>query len=300
MSSNTVATKQAAPQSVLLNFALGGISGSTATLFIQPVDMVKVRIQLLSETGRQGLGFISVGKELIKENGFKYLYKGLDTAIVRQLFYGTTRLGLFYTFLDYWKKKNSGEATIFQKSISSVMAGGIAAFVSNPADLILVRMQADGTLPADQRRNYKNVFDGVARVTKDEGFFKLWRGCLPTMARACTINLALLAPFEEFKHRLKNLIPHTHARTIISSLMASFIGSFASLPFDNAKTKLQKMKSVDGVLPYKGIVDCVLKTVKNEGASKLWVGFSTYYIRIGPHVIITLAMNDFLRSTFIK
>ena len=140
----------------------------------------------------------------------------------------------------------------------------------------------------------------MKRVTKDEGFTKLWRGCLPTIARACIINLALLAPFEEFKLRLKNVITNVHTRTIVSSLMASFIGSFASLPFDNAKTKLQKMKAVNGVLPYDGIVDCMLKAIRNEGASKLWVGFPTYYIRIGPHVIITLVMNDFLRSIFIK
>jgi len=299
MSSNSAPKKQA-PQSMALNFILGGLSGSSATLCIQPIDMIKVRIQLLSEMGRKNVGFLTVGKELIAENGFKYLYKGLDTAIVRQLFYGTTRLGLFYTQLDYWKKKNHGEPTIFQKSISSIIAGGVGAFVSNPADLILVRMQADGTLPVDQRRNYKHVFDGMSRVINEEGFTKLWRGSLPTIARACIINLALLAPFEEFKHRLKNVIPNTHTRTIVSSLMASFIGSFSSLPFDNAKTKLQKMKAVDGVLPYNGIVDCVMKTVKNEGASKLWVGFPTYYIRIGPHVIITLVMNDFLRSIFIK
>jgi solute carrier family 25 oxoglutarate transporter 11 len=243
---------------------------------------------------------MQVGRELIKENGLAYMYKGLDSAIVRQLFYGTTRLGLFYTFIDYWKKKNPPEPTLFQKSISSFFAGGIAAFVSNPADLILVRMQADNTLPVEQRRNYKNVFHGIKTVVTDEGFFKLWRGCVPTIARACVINLALLAPFEEFKHRLKDVITHTHARTIVSSLMASFIGSFASLPLDNAKTKLQKMKAVNGVLPYSGIVDCMMKTVNKEGFAKLWVGFPTYYIRIGPHVIITLAINDFLRKIFIK
>ena len=296
---NSVVAKQ--PASMVMNFAFGGISGSTATLAIQPLDMIKVRIQLLSELGRKNLSFISVGREIVKESGFGYLYKGLDSAIVRQLFYGTTRLGLFYSFLDYFKKKNhTGEATIIQKSISSFFAGGIAAFVSNPADLILVRIQADGTLPKEQRRNYKNVFDGIFRVVKEEGFTKLWRGCTPTIARACTINLALLAPFEEFKHRLKNTIANVHARTIVSSLMASFIGSAASLPLDNAKTKLQKMKAVNGVLPYNGIVECMLKTIKSEGASKLWVGLPTYYIRIGPHVIITLFMNDFLRSVFIK
>lgn len=282
----------------ILNFILGGISGSTATLAIQPLDMIKVRIQLLSEQGIKNLNPVKIAKEIIQKDGFLSLYKGLDSAIVRQLFYGTTRLGLFYSFLDHYKHKNNGkEVTLAQKSISSFCAGGIAAMVANPADLILIRMQADGTLPLEQRRNYKNVLDGFRRVASEEGIPKLWRGVFPTIQRACIINLALLAPFEEFKHKLKNLIKDTHTRTIVSSLLASLIGSFASLPLDNSKTKLQKMKpDSSGNLPYKGIIDCMGKTIANEGVSKLWVGLPTYYIRIGPHVIITLVLNDYLRS----
>lgn len=280
-----------------LNFILGGTSGSIATCFVQPIDMIKVRIQILSEQGVKNIGPVKVAKDLLASNGIMYFYKGLDSAILRQLTYGTTRLGCFYSFLDFFKKKNKGgEPTIIQKSISSFFAGGIGAFVGNPADLILVRMQADATLPVEHRRNYKNVFHGASCIVRDEGFTNLWRGCSPTITRACIINLAMLAPFEEMKHRLKNAIPNVQIRTIIASLMASFLGSFASLPFDNAKTKMQKMK--DG--QYKGIVDCMTKTIKNEGASKLWVGLPTYYLRIGPHVIITLLMNDLLRSLFIK
>jgi solute carrier family 25 oxoglutarate transporter 11 len=193
--------------STISNFLFGGISGSTATLIIQPIDMIKVRIQLLSELGHKNLNPLTVGKEIIKKNGYMSLYKGLDSAILRQIFYGTTRLGLFYSFLDYFKKNNNGkEATLFQKSISSILAGGIGAFVANPSDLILIRMQADGTLPPEQRRNYKNALDGFIKIIKNEGVLELWRGASPTILRACIMNLALLAPFEEFKNHLKYTI----------------------------------------------------------------------------------------------
>ena len=67
------------------------------------------------------------------------------------------------------------------------------------------------------------------------------------------------------------------------------------MPFDNAKTKIQKMKKgPDGTFPYKNIFDAMSKTVKNEGVSKLWVGFPTFYFRIAPHVCITLITQDFL------
>ena len=70
------------------------------------------------------------------------------------------------------------------------------------------------------------------------------------------------------------------------------------MPFDNAKTKIQKMqKKADGTFPYKNIFDAMGKTISNEGFTKLWVGFPTFYVRIAPHVCITLLMQDFLTDT---
>lgn len=43
-------------------------------------------------------------------------------------------------------------------------AGGLAAIVGTPADVALIRMQADTTAPPDQRRGYKNVFDALSYV----------------------------------------------------------------------------------------------------------------------------------------
>lgn len=45
-----------------------------------------------------------------------------------------------------------------------------------------------------------------------------------------------------------------------ASAIAGFFASFLSLPFDNAKTKMQKMKpNAEGVLPYKDIFDALKK-----------------------------------------
>jgi solute carrier family 25 oxoglutarate transporter 11 len=74
--------------------------------------------------------------------------------------------------------------------------------IGNPADLCLVRFQADGSLPVDQRRNYKNVFDAMGRIVKEEGLLTLWRGSGSTIARAMSMNLGMLAPFEEAKDRI--------------------------------------------------------------------------------------------------
>lgn len=45
-----------------------------------------------------------------------------------------------------------------------------------------------------------------------------------------------------------------------ASAIAGFSAAFCSLPFDNLKTKLQKMKAgPDGKYPYKGFFDCFTK-----------------------------------------
>ena len=85
-----------------------------------------------------------------------------------------------------------------------------------------------------------------------------------------------------------------------ASAISGFLSSFASLPFDNIKTKLQKQKMTpEGVLPYSSFFDCFRKSVAREGISGLWVGFfPTYYIRIAPHIMITLIVQNWLTKQF--
>jgi solute carrier family 25 oxoglutarate transporter 11 len=84
-------------------------------------------------------------------------------------------------------------------------------------------------------------------------------------------------------------------------MVSGFLSSFCSLPFDNAKTKLQKMKAgPDGKFPYKNIFDTMGKTVTREGFTRLWVGYPTFYLRIAPHVCITLITQDLLTDVVKK
>lgn len=63
-------------------------------------------------------------------------------------------------------------------------------------------MQNDTTLKPEERRNYKNVVDAFRRIINEEGVLALWRGCIPTIIRAMSLNLGMLAPYDEVKERL--------------------------------------------------------------------------------------------------
>lgn len=90
---------------------------------------------------------------------------------------------------------------------------------------------------------------------------------------------------------------HDKAVLFSASMISAVATSTASLPFDNIKTKLQKMKRLpDGTLPYSGFLDCVFKTAAREGVTGFWAGLPTYYFRVGPHSIITLLSSEYLRK----
>lgn len=184
----------------------------------------------------------------------------------------------------------------------SLTAGGLGSIVGTPADLILVRMQADTTLPLEQQRGYKSFFDAARRIPAEEGVLSLWSGGMPTVVRAMSLNLGMFTTYEESKERLTKLMPNNvNLAWFISSAFAGSVAAAMSLPFDNAKTKMQKMVPNEaGEMPYKNIFDAMQKEIKFNGVTGLWAGLPTYCIRIAPHVMITLIVSERLKGFFAK
>jgi solute carrier family 25 (mitochondrial oxoglutarate transporter), member 11 len=223
----------------------------------------------------------------------------IDSALMRQAVYTTSRFGIFLTLSDYLRKKNNGENLSFaQKGLASLSAGGIASAIGSPADLILIRMQADSMLPVEQRRNYTSVFNAARRIPAEEGITALWKGGVPTVTRAMALNFGMFTTYEEAKERFQKAMPNNKSLAwVLATISAGAMAATLSLPFDNAKTKMQKQKAgPDGRLPYKNIFDCMAKEVRNSGPAGLWVGLPTYITRIAPHVIISLTAADWLRK----
>lgn len=274
-----------------LPFVNGGLSGMFATACIQPVDMVKVRLQLAGEGVKTGPKptAIGVARDILAQGKVMDLYTGLSAGLLRQAVYTTARLGFFDTFsnaLASRAEKNGTSVTFLERAAAGLSAGGLAAMIGNPADLALIRMQSDGLKPKEKRANYRSVFDALKRIAANEGVGALWGGASPTVIRAMALNFGQLTFFAEAKSQLKTHAPSLSesSNRFGASMIAGFFASFFSLPFDFVKTRLQKQqKGPDGKKPYKGFLDCAKKVAKDEGLLRFYRGFGTYYVRIAPH-----------------
>merc|ERR1712070_919626 len=122
-------------------------------------------------------------------------------------------------------------------------------------------------------------------------------GASMTSARAMSTNFGSLAFNAQAKEILKENGASSSVQVFGGALIAGFFSSFFSLPMDFVKTQLQKMKAapITGEMPFKGPVDCAVQQVRSGGITRLWAGFPTYYVRMAPHAMIALVVQDKLK-----
>lgn len=211
-----------------------------ATCFVQPLDLVKTRMQTsgVGAATKEYKTSFHLIKAIVKNEGIFGMYNGLSAALLRQATYTTTRLGVYQYLYDNFSADGKNP-NFFTKAALGMTAGAIASFVGTPAEISLIRMTADGRLPAAERRNYKSVVDALYRIVTEEGLLTLWRGAIPTMGRAMVVNGAQLATYSQAKQVLlgtghfdDNVICHFWA-----SMFSGLVTTAASLPVDIAKTR---------------------------------------------------------------
>jgi len=272
-----------------------------ASACIHPIDLSKVRLQLFKtiNPNKPLPSAFSMLRDMILKDGIKSIYAGLSASLMRQAVYGTARIGLHRSFSEHLMAKNEGKPLSFLEKVGSGMgAGAIAVSIGTPFDVSLVRMQGDSMKEQAKRRGYKNVFDALIRVAREEGLATLWTGVVPNIGRGMAMNVGQLACFDQAKEVFAPLIgdlpgqPASIGTQAAASTVAGFTATAFSLPFDLMKSRLQ-----DGT-KYKGLVDCFVQTLRSEGPMAFWTGFGAYYMRTAPHAMIILMSTEPIRNAY--
>lgn len=301
-------------------FVEGGIASIVAGCSTHPLDLIKVRMQLQGENQvpsmRPALAFhanssavhvsapprvgpVGVGVRIIQQEGVAALFSGVSATVLRQTLYSTTRMGLYDVLKQKWTDPETRNMPLVRKITAGLIAGGIGAAVGNPADVAMVRMQADGRLPPAQRRNYKSVVDAITSMAKQEGVTSLWRGSSLTVNRAMLVTASQLASYDQIKENIlsKGWMSDGLGTHVTASFSAGFVAAVASNPVDVIKTRVMNMKVEAGKEPpYKGALDCALKTVRSEGPMALYKGFIPTISRQGPFTVVLFVTLEQVRK----
>ncbi|KAL0822036.1 hypothetical protein ABMA28_005408 [Loxostege sticticalis] len=275
-----------------VNFVLGGMSGMMAISIVQPADLVKTRMQLRGP-GEKRMTFLGMTRDIVNKEGVRGLYTGLTAALFRQATYGTGRLGCFNGLMDIYKG-SYGTPSFAMKLVMAMVSGGFGAFIGTPAEVALIRMTADGRLPPERRRNYTNVFNALSRIAREEGVTTLWRGAVATCTRALVVNGAQLGSYAQAREMLLSTFGNGITLHFVSSMIAGFVTSVASLPVDMIKTQVQYAPKGTSQM------SVLMSIVKNEGVLALWKGLLPTYLKIGPMTVLTFIFLEQLNALYYK
>lgn len=239
---------------------------------------------------------------MLKTEGFKSIYAGLSAALVRQAVYITSRIGFHRSISNELQARNHGKPISFaMKTFAGMVSGSLAVCIGTPFDVAVVRMQADSMKPLEARRRYKGVFNALFRVVKEEGVMKLYSGLVPNVMRGMAVNVGMLSCFDQAKEFISLNVMHEPLGTspsVATQIMASLVGSFSasalSLPFDLLKSRLQNDSR------YKGFLDAAQKVLIKEGPLAFWTGFSAYYMRTAPMLMIILMSQESISQLYKK
>ena len=150
--------------------------------------------------------------------------------------------------------------------------------VASPTDLVKVRMQAEGKLAPGTAKKYPSAVGAYGVIVRQEGLAALWTGLTPNIMRNSIINAAELASYDQFKQSFLGVGMKDDVGThIASALGAGFVACCVGSPVDVVKSRVMG----DSTGKYKGFVDCVTKTLANEGPMAFYGGFLPNFARLG-------------------
>lgn len=80
----------------------------------------------------------------------------------------------------------------------------------------------------------------------------------------------------------------------ICAFMAGFTATCVGSPFDVIKTRM-----MNRAIPYTGFLDCVFKTLKNEGPLAFYNGFTANFMRIGTwNIVMFITLEQIKKIMF--
>eukprot|EP00934_Nitzschia_sp_Nitz4_P008102 Nitzschia sp. Nitz4//scaffold14_size191712//65305//66344//NITZ4_001713-RA/size191712-snap-gene-0.131-mRNA-1//1//CDS//3329536897//8092//frame0 len=283
------------PKSVI--FGTSGLGGVLGWVVVHPFNTIAVRSSLASASGQT----FSLS-EMAAKQGWMSVYDGLSAGCARQLVYASARFGLFETFRDMLHEYR-GKTDFASRVVVGAITGGMAAYMACPMEVAVVRMSNDSSLPVEERRNYKSVFDTAARITKEEGIAAFWRGSNPFVARAMLVGVFQVATLDQFKEMFVswfNQEKGSLSNVFCSAMTSGLIYSIATMPLEATKNRMasQKPDPVTGKLPYTGTAQTLMKVTSETGFMSLYNGFLPYYIRCGGHTVAMFIVVQLSRDLY--
>jgi hypothetical protein len=192
----------------LAHFLSGFIAETVSCVFWVPIDVIKERLQVQSHKGGGYRNTIHALQTIARYEGIRGIYKGYSSTI---LSFGPFSAFMFMFFEQFKKcgEKFCGTTDLsFSCSLlCSAMAATLAALITNPLDLVKLRLQIQRRKLASSTSHtaslpsygYTHFANGLLKVLQEEGVRALYKGAFTRMMFSGSYTALSLSLYEQLK-----------------------------------------------------------------------------------------------------
>jgi len=284
----------------LIDFALGGVSGTIAKTCTAPIERVKLLIQtqdanpkIRSGEVARYTGIADCFIRVNKEQGFKAFWRGNLTNCIR--YFPTQAFN--FAFKDSIKKifPKADPKTEFGKFFMINMAsGGLAGagslMIVYPLDYARTRLASD---VGSGKAQFNGLFDCIKKTVSAGGMGALYNGFGVSVLGIIPYRGVYFGLYDTLRE--KNPYKSDRGLLGIASKFAvaqftAISAGYASYPMDTVRRRLQMQseKPVEEWI-YSGTMDCFKKIIAEEGVTSLFKGAGANALRtVGSAMVLVL------------
>ncbi|XP_076447325.1 mitochondrial glycine transporter B-like [Babylonia areolata] len=216
---------------VMKSFLAGALSGSLSTLLLQPLDLVKTRLQSPVYIGTN-TGMMHVVINVVRQEKFLALWNGVWPSLMRC----APGVGLYFGTLHYLR---SNFGSLNPKALESLCMGmtarSIAGVLMLPITVIKTRYESGAF-------KYRGLTSALVVTYKAEGFRGLYSGLAPTLLRDVPFSGIYLMFYTRLQLYTKPSMVGGGMEPLVdfcNGVMAGALASIVTQPADVIKTNIQ-------------------------------------------------------------
>ncbi|EGE79123.1 hypothetical protein BDDG_02061 [Blastomyces dermatitidis ATCC 18188] len=171
----TFADKQTGKIGLGWELFAGGMAGGCQVVFTNPLEIVKIRLQVQGEIAKSVEGAPRRSAMwIIKNLGLMGLYKGASACLLRDVPFSAIYFPTYaHLKSDFFGESPTKKLAIIQLLTAGAIAGMPAAYLTTPCDVIKTRLQVEAR---KGETRYTSVRHCATTIMREEGFRAFFKG----------------------------------------------------------------------------------------------------------------------------
>jgi len=294
--------------SIKYEHLLAGVSGGViSTLVLHPLDLLKIRFAVHDGNTTklpQYRGLLDAVSTILKQEGFKGLYKGLEP----NLWGAGSSWGLYFMFYNSLKTWIQGDINVAlgpdRHILAASGAGVMTLAITNPIWVVKTRMclQYDAKTSANYKNSskYSSLLDGILKIYKNEGVKGLYRGFLPGIFGVShgAVQFMMYEQMKIYYNHQRHLKPASKLGTseyLAFAAISKITATVVTYPYQVVRARIQNQHST-----YSSIWNCIEVTWRYERLRGFYKGLNANLVKVVPATMITFVTYETLITWLIK